>query len=796
MSNDSTPMPHPSEYDEAARLNALQKYLIENNEGQEKFKDLTYIAASVCNTEHAFITLLNKDNLVFLSSFKPPLAEITRDLSFCEITIQSDTVHEVQDARVHERFSNNPYVIGEPYLRYYCGAPLIDENGYKLGALCVLDTNPRTLTENQKKSLVLLAKQVMNDFRINSREKELEQKHAELEEIIRQRTASLIDTNHWLSRIIDLVPHPIFLKDHNGKYLLANIAQGELFGKKPEELLGKTDIDFVYNSDEYVVIKQSDDKVVSTRKTVVLPEQIVTLGDIKYYLYTSKVPLISPVDGELRILGVSINLTEVRALQLEYDQSMEAYQKLVEISPDAIYIQSMEGEILFANPSGIKLLGATDLNELVGLSVMNFIHPDYLNVVENRIGDAENLSGNISEQKAVTLKGEILDIEVVSVAFSYNGKAAEQVIVRNVTDKIKARHALYQSREEFRTLTDNSTDIITRITTDLHFIYINKAITKLTGKPLDFYSGKSPKEAGFDEDLCKGIEYMVQKTVATHKLSSLYFENPKLKGAFRYAHAICVPEFDEHNAVTSVLCTVQDVTELKENEQMLIQTSKDLDRFVYSASHELRAPLKSILGLTHLVLHDVQTDNYQDIPEYISRIERSVHRLDETVKDIIEYSRNNRLEVKRELISFEKIVTDVKENLSSLANYSRIAFSIKIDTGLPFYSDSRRIKIIMNNIVSNSIKYADLTKSNPQVELIIQTVETGCSIVIRDNGIGIDAAYIDHIYDMFYRATSSNEGDGLGLYIVKETLTKLEGAIYTASILKEGTEFKIQLPNL
>lgn len=786
---------HP-ESGETERLNALQKYLIENDEGQEKFRALTQIAATVCQTEHAYITLLSKDRLLFLSSYKQHLKEIERNLSFCDKTIQSHEVYEITDTLEHELFKNNPYVTGEPYVRYYCGAPLIDENGHGLGALCVVHTKPHAIHDNQKESLTLLARQVMNDFRIHRREKELEQKHIELEEIIRERTASLIDTNHWLSRIIDLVPHPIFLKDHSGRYVLANIAQGELFGKRPEELLGKTDIDFVYNHDEYLIIKESDDKVIGTRKTVVLPEQIVTLGDIKYYLYTSKVPLISPVDGELRILGVSINLTEVRALQLEYNQSMEAYQKLVEISPDAIYIQSPEGEILFANPAGIRLLGAADLHELVGLSVMNFIHPDYVNVVENRIGAAKNLQGTISEQKAVTLKGEILDIEVVSVSFSYHAKPAEQVIVRNVTEKIKARHALYQSREEFRTLTDNSTDIITRITTDLRFIYINKSITTLTGKPLDFYSGKTPKEAGFDDDLCKGIEYMVQKTVATHKLSSLYFENPKLTGAFRYAHAICVPEFDANNIVTSVLCTVQDVTELKENEQMLIQTSKDLDRFVYSASHELRAPLKSILGLTHLVLHDVGTNNYQDIPEYISRIERSVNRLDETVKDIIEYSRNNRMEVKRELISFEKIVSDVEENLSSLANYSRIAFDIEFDTKRPFYSDSRRIRIIMNNIISNSIKYADLTKEKPNVALTIQTNKDGCTIFIRDNGIGIDAAHIDHIYDMFYRATSSNEGDGLGLYIVKETLHKLEGVIYTASVLKEGTEFNIQLPNL
>jgi PAS domain S-box-containing protein len=784
-----------SDHEESV-LKALKSYLLKDSEGQQEFKDLTKIAASVCQTEHSFITLLDKDRLLFLSANQQNLAEIERTFSFGDKTIQSEEIHEVTDALQHDVFKHNPYVAGPPYLRYYCGTPLIDENGYRLGVLCVSDTVPHSLSDNQKNSLVLLSRQVMQGFKLHLREKELERQHAELEEIIRQRTASLIDTNHWLSRIIDLVPHPIFLKDQNGNYLLANTAQGKLFGKKPDELLGKTDIDFVFNKEEYKIIKKTDDAVVASRKTVILAEQIVTLGNTKYYLYTSKVPLISPVDGELRILGVSIDLTEVRALQIEYDQSMEAYRKLVEISPDAIYIQSNDGKILFANPSGIELLGAKKMEDLVGMSVMSFIHPDSIQEVESRIGYSEQLNGKVSEQKAITLTGEILDIEVVSVSFIYNGIPAEQVIVRNVTEKIKAREALYQSREEFRTLTENSTDIIARITKDRRFVYINKAITPLTGKQWDFYSGKTPEEAGFQEELCKGIEYIINKTIASKKTSSIYFENPQLEFAFRYAHVICVPEFDAQKNVSSVLCTVQDVTELKENEQQLIRTGKDLDRFVYSASHELRAPLKSILGLTHLIQYDLNGDNYSEIHEYVSRIERSVLRLDETVKDIIEYSRNTRLNVISESISFTDIISHVIENLSSLRNFSHIHFKTEIDELVPFHSDSRRIQIILNNIISNSIKYADLSKKDCYIHLQVNNNSTGSIIRISDNGIGIESAYIQQIYDMFFRATSTNEGDGLGLYIVKETLHKLQGTIEVESALGHGTTFVIHLPNL
>ena len=783
---------------EKHRIHALQQYLLNDIKGQEALKDLTIIAASVCNTELAYITLVDDERLHFLTSNDIPLTEIDRAHSFGSVTIQSNDIHEVIDALEHETFKHNPYVIGAPYLRYYCGAPLIDEaTGDKLGALCVVDIKPKTLSDSQKRSLSLLAKQVMNGFKLTRRERELELEHVAMEDVIIERTETLMDTNHWLSKIIDLVPHPIFLKDKSGKYLLANEAQGKLFGKHSDDLLGKTDVDFVFNEAEYKVIKDSDDATVNGREIIILPEQIITLGDIKYYLHTSKIPIISPVDGELRILGVSIDLTEVRFLQMEYNQSMEAYQKLVEISPDAIYIQSVAGEILFANPSGVKLLGATHIKELLGKSVMDFIHPDSLYEVENRIGHSEQFNRQVSEQKAVTLSGEIIDIEVISVSFMYKGIEAEQVIVRDVSDKIKARQALYQSREEFRTLTDNSTDIIARINTNLTFIYINKAITSITGKPLDFYTGKTPKQAGFEEHLCMGIEYIVQKTVAVGKTTSIYFENPELDDKpFRHAHVICVPEFDGAKIVTSVLCTVQDITELKENEKQLIQTSKDLDRFVYSASHELRAPLKSILGLANLMRYEIEHENYTELNEYNSRIERSVKRLDETVQGIIEYSRNARIDVAREVISFEDIINNVLENLSSLSNFSRIQFNTEILLDGACYSDERRIKIVLSNIISNSIKYADLSKEKPVVNLSIHNSTNGCVILIQDNGIGIEPKYIQNIYDMFFRATSNNEGDGLGLYIVKETIDKLHGNITVDSILTEGSTFKINLPNL
>ncbi|HSY61726.1 MAG TPA: GAF domain-containing protein, partial [Cytophaga sp.] len=150
---------------EKHRIRALQQYLLNDVKGKEAFKDLTIIAASVCNTEHAYITLVDDERLHFLTSNDVPLTEIDRSFSFGSVTIENNSIHEVTDALEHETFKHNPYVLGPPFLRYYCGAPLIDtDTGDRLGVLCVLDTKPRTLNDSQKRSLALLAKQVMNGF--------------------------------------------------------------------------------------------------------------------------------------------------------------------------------------------------------------------------------------------------------------------------------------------------------------------------------------------------------------------------------------------------------------------------------------------------------------------------------------------------------------------------------------------------------------------------------------------------------------------------------------------------------
>jgi signal transduction histidine kinase len=232
---------------------------------------------------------------------------------------------------------------------------------------------------------------------------------------------------------------------------------------------------------------------------------------------------------------------------------------------------------------------------------------------------------------------------------------------------------------------------------------------------------------------------------------------------------------------------------LRAQNEQLVKINKELDSFVYSVSHNLRAPLMSVLGLVNIL----QLENNQSSNEhYFQMMQSSIHKLDETLKEILEYSRNARSEVNISEVSISRIIDECFERLMYIAGSDSIAKNIRIEGNETIVSDPYRIGLIMSNLISNAIKYRDEKKPSSQIDILISISQEQINIVFRDNGVGIQEDYVPKIFNMFFRATEKSEGAGLGLYIVKETIEKLEGSIRVNSIFGEGTTFFIQLPNM
>lgn len=228
----------------------------------------------------------------------------------------------------------------------------------------------------------------------------------------------------------------------------------------------------------------------------------------------------------------------------------------------------------------------------------------------------------------------------------------------------------------------------------------------------------------------------------------------------------------------------------KKNEE-LTRLNVELDRFVYSSSHDLIAPLRSILGLVTL---SNLTEDREELKKYLAMIKDRVGELERFIKDMSDYSKNARTAVVMEEIDLGKLLRDVLETLRFYPDSDKLTIDINVEEDHLVYSDHMRLKVILSNIISNCFKYCDLDKKDPYVRIVAVKDQDMLNLEISDNGLGIGEAALPKIFEMFYRAHQHGEGTGLGLYIVKETIDKLGGTIAVDSVVGNGTTFRITLP--
>jgi signal transduction histidine kinase len=231
--------------------------------------------------------------------------------------------------------------------------------------------------------------------------------------------------------------------------------------------------------------------------------------------------------------------------------------------------------------------------------------------------------------------------------------------------------------------------------------------------------------------------------------------------------------------------------QLVERNDQLKKTNTELDRFVYSTSHDLRAPLTSLMGLINITAN---TTDERELKRYLDMMKDRVHSLDKFIKDITDYSRNNRLEISHEKVLLASLASDVWESLKFSPEAERIVFNIDIPEEITVDSDKNRLKVIMSNLIANAIRYHDSRKDQQYIRLHAEIKDKVFYLTVEDNGQGIASEYHSRIFDMFYRANEQSKGSGLGLYIVKEALMKLSGSIQLQSSPGIGSTFTVMLP--
>lgn len=510
----------------------------------------------------------------------------------------------------------------------------------------------------------------------------------------------------------------------------------------------------------------------------------------------SAVPAYDDAGKIENILVVSQNITRLK----QAEEQIHFQTTVLENITDSVIITDLDKNVTFWNKAAVAIYGYEEL-EMLGKNL------DMLVVDPNDGTDAENLVRMLDEQgmantivRRRTKSGRIIWVEIkLTYNYSVENKITGMIgVSKDITEQRAEEHLL----KLFQSVIINSHDAVLMTETIpsgdgvRKIVFANEAFYGLTGFSPNEVIGNSffmLVGPSTDKSEIQRIENNLTRWQSFASEISLYRKD---NSSF-WVDMMIMPVCDEDMNYTHWVFLQRDITADRESAEKLLQqnaeltkTNLELDKFVYSASHDLRAPLTSVLGLAGLMRREPFA---RDAKIYLDKIQESVERLDRLIQNIINYSRNSRLNLKSVPINFKEIY----ETGVSMHKFMDLAGMVRFDyedlTAGDFHSDPDRWQIIFNNLISNGIKFA---RKNVESYISLKIYREDDTLIVKftDNGIGITQDQLKSVFHMFYRATVTSEGSGLGLYIVQQTVDLLGGTIEVESESMEYTSFTIKVP--
>lgn len=590
----------------------------------------------------------------------------------------------------------------------------------------------------------------------------------------------------------------VFRSSTSGKLLDVNKAFLDIYGYSKEELEeGGTQLLFWMPEDRDSYIK----KLMKEKRLENYP-LIQKSKQGKRIDVIVNVQLIEGVEDQI-IEGTLIDMSLHELLNRKLIENEKKYRDLFENSLEIIQSFDSTGKLIFCNQMWFDTLEYTK-EDLNNLHLFDFIAPEY----QEHCLDAFNrvLSGETIQNMEVAFiskSGKRIELNGNVVPLMKEGEMiSTHSFFRDVTIENQQKRQLQSQQFFFENILQNVPAEIKVYDQNFRYLYLNsQALSGIESR--EMVIGKTDAELARDGLWPEKISQirtskLKEACLSRQKVSyekNKYTKDQKIQTLLWNVYPVYFNE-DEHPEM--LICFGTDVTEQEENRRMLsdnnmelTKLNHELDRFVYSVSHDLRAPIASVLGLLTLV---DKTGIPEDTRSYMEMIYSVMTRMDHVIFDILEYSRNSRLDVIAEEVDLKEMIQTAFETYK---HFSQKKAKLTIDQKgeMVFFSDVRRIRSVINNLISNALKYSLNQEEELRIEVTIEINEKELILKVKDNGEGIKPEYIDKIFDMFYRASISATGSGLGLYISKEIIKKLDGKITVISHHGKGTTFTTTIPN-
>lgn len=391
--------------------------------------------------------------------------------------------------------------------------------------------------------------------------------------------------------------------------------------------------------------------------------------------------------------------------------------------------------------------------------------------------------------------------------------------VQERTKQLLETNAILQKREqEFRTLVENTPDVISRHNRQYRYLYVNPASTQQSGIPVETYLGKTPVDLGYPQEIADFWTASLETVFTTGKMQIDEFRVPH-QDEWKVYQTYVVPELGVKGEVESVLTISRDITELREAEESsrklaeeLKRSNQELEQFAYVASHDLQEPLRAVTSFTQMLAkrYQGQLDGKADM--YIEFIVDGAIRMQQLVRDLLTYSRAGRYQPKLQSVDCNALLEQVKKDLQITITETQATITAEpLPTVL---ADPTQLSNLLQNLIGNSLKYRSefspkvyISAHKNRLPLTEQHFPENCSALsanfqeewvftVQDNGIGIEPQYAERIFGIFQRLHASDEysGTGLGLAICKKIVERHSGRIWVESQLGQGATFYFTLP--
>lgn len=617
---------------------------------------------------------------------------------------------------------------------------------------------------------------------------------------------------------IELTKLSLIAKNTNNNVVIAN-AHGEIewvnesftktTGYELDEIIGKKPKDFLKRDPQTEAEHNRLIEALQSKKNVTVELINYTKSGYPYYNHIEIIPVFDENGNHVNFISVQKDITHEVKARNQILQINKRFETIAEKSQIGIWEWEAETKETIWNSILTDQLGITRtvLPEDFYTYWKSCLHPEDGSSVLEKLHEFMNSNNSILEYEYRIIRKNDFKIRFINSLVIAERNAKGEIIKLigsnlDITEKHEAEVKVENLKQYYESLFHHSPSQKIVLDSQLNISFINNSFLKQQPE-WEAFIGKNLFDLthqSMGRQQLKNLRRLVQKVSDAIDFKKLIhysdtFITPSDKQMYRLINVF--PYFIG-NELQYVIINGVDITELKKTQKTIVtknqelqKLNNELDNFVYRVSHDLRGPLLSIKGLVSLILSVEELDD--NLLEYIHLIDTSTTRLDGTIQEILEFSRNARLEIHRETFNIHDMVQGIFDDLR-FASEDQLTMTYESLCGDTIYSDKYRLSTLLKNIIGNAVKYRKTGINDSYVHFKMAETDQKIIISVEDNGEGIAEENIGKIFKMFYRGSNTGIGTGLGLYICKEIVDKLGGSLEVVSKFGEGSKFMITLP--